>query len=34
MSMIRKGMKIRKPIWKAVFNSEVTKAGISAFMGT
>jgi hypothetical protein len=27
MSMIRKGMKTMKPIWKAVLSSEVTKAG-------
>ena len=29
MSITRKGMKIRKPIWNAVFSSLVTKAGTS-----
>src|SRR6185369_188146 len=33
MSMIKKGMKIMKPIWKAVFNSLVTKAGTTTFSG-
>ena len=33
MSMIRKGMKTMKPIWKAVFNSLVTKAGTSTRSG-
>jgi len=28
MSMIRKGMNRMKPIWKAVFSSLITKAGI------
>ena len=27
MSMIRNGRKSRKPIWKAVFSSEIMKAG-------
>jgi hypothetical protein len=27
-SMIRKGRKIRKPIWKAVLSSEIVKAGM------
>ena len=34
MSMTRKGMKIRKPIWKADFSSLVTKAGTSTRSGT
>src|SRR5664279_1827457 len=34
MSIIRKGMKMMKPIWKAVFSSLVTKAGISTRIGT
>ena len=33
-SMIRKGRKIRKPIWKAVFSSLVTKAGSRIVKGT
>ena len=33
MSMMRKGMKTMKPIWKAVFSSEVTKAGITTRIG-
>ena len=33
MSMMRKGMKTMKPIWKAVFSSEVTKAGMRMRMG-
>ena len=33
-SMIRKGRKIRKPIWNAVFNSLVTKAGSRIEKGT
>src|SRR5690606_16001604 len=32
-SMIRNGMKIMKPIWKAVFSSEVTKAGTRMVSG-
>ena len=28
-SMTRKGRKIKKPIWNAVYSSEITKAGIS-----
>ncbi|MNP19726.1 hypothetical protein D3C76_1122670 [compost metagenome] len=32
-SMIRNGMKIMKPIWNAVFSSEVTKAGTSMVSG-
>ena len=32
-SMIRKGIKMVKPIWKAVFNSLVTKAGSSTRNG-
>ncbi|MCY1562374.1 hypothetical protein D9M68_997550 [compost metagenome] len=31
--MIRKGMKIMKPIWNAVFSSEVTKAGTRMVSG-
>ena len=34
MSMTRKGMKIRKPIWNALFSSLVTKAGTSTLKGT
>jgi hypothetical protein len=34
MSMMRKGMKMAKPIWKAVFSSLVTKAGTSKRSGT
>jgi hypothetical protein len=34
MSMIRKGMKIRKPIWNALLSSLVTKAGTSTRSGT
>src|SRR6218665_2785189 len=34
MSMTRKGMKIRKAIWKALFSSLVTKAGTSTLKGT
>ncbi len=34
MSMIRNGMKIRKPIWNALFSSLVTKAGTSTLKGT
>ncbi len=34
MSMIRNGMKIRKPIWNAVFSSLATKAGTSTLNGT
>ena len=33
-SMIRKGMNSRKPIWKAVLSSEVTKAGTRTVKGT
>ena len=33
-SMTRKGRKIRKPIWKAVFSSLVMKAGIRTQVGT
>ncbi|TLD45676.1 MAG: hypothetical protein FAZ92_02084 [Accumulibacter sp.] len=33
MSTIRKGMKMTKPIWNAVFSSLVTKAGISRRIG-
>ena len=33
-SMIRNGMKIRKPIWNAVFSSLVMKAGTSTVSGT
>jgi hypothetical protein len=33
-SMIRNGMKIMKPIWNAVFNSLVTKAGTITRNGT
>ena len=33
-SMIRKGRKIRKPIWNAVFSSLVTKAGSRIEKGT
>ncbi len=33
MSITRKGMKIRKPIWNAVLSSLVTKAGITTRMG-
>ncbi|KAF1051252.1 MAG: hypothetical protein GAK34_01587 [Delftia tsuruhatensis] len=33
MSMTRKGMKIMKPIWNAVFSSLVTKAGTSTRSG-
>ena len=33
-SMTTKGMKMRKPIWKAVFSSLVTKAGTSRRSGT
>ncbi|MNN81775.1 hypothetical protein D3C81_1986350 [compost metagenome] len=32
-SMIRNGMKIMKPIWKAVFSSDVTKAGTRMVSG-
>jgi hypothetical protein len=34
MSITRKGMKIMKPIWNAVFSSLVTKAGTSTRIGT
>ena len=34
MSMTRKGTKIRKPIWNALFSSLVTKAGTSTLNGT
>src|SRR5690606_31954133 len=34
MSMIRNGMKIMKPIWNAVFSSEVTNAGTRMVSGT
>ncbi len=33
-SMITNGMKIRKPIWNAVFSSLVTNAGTSTASGT
>src|SRR5262249_34419838 len=33
-SMIRNGMNSRKPIWNAVFNSLVTKAGMATRNGT
>src|SRR6478752_8829368 len=33
-SMIRKGRKIKKPIWKAVLSSEMMNAGISTSVGT
>ena len=33
MSMTRKGMKMMKPIWNAVFSSLVTNAGISTRIG-
>ena len=33
MSMMRKGMKIMKPIWNAVFSSLVTNAGTTTFSG-
>ena len=32
-SMIRNGMKIMKPIWNAVFSSDVTKAGTRMVSG-
>ncbi|MNR44937.1 hypothetical protein D3C85_1637420 [compost metagenome] len=32
-SIIRNGMKIMKPIWNAVFSSEVTKAGTRMVSG-
>src|ERR1035438_936885 len=34
MSMMRKGRKTRKPIWKALFSSLVTNAGTSTLNGT
>jgi hypothetical protein len=33
MSMIKNGIKIKKPIWKAVLSSEVTNAGTSTRSG-
>ncbi len=32
-SMIKKGIKIKKPIWKAVFNSLVTNEGSNKLYG-